>query len=138
MHALELPKFHKSMGEVASPLDAWCYFLIHGAELDKNDLPAAFRHSAVAQAVEVLHIMAQNDVEWERYQARLKNQRDQNMFLMDAREKGLKEGVVKLIHFCQRMLKLASTPQDELMALPLEELQGRADALEQKLAGTRP
>ena len=125
--------------EMQMNASGWCYFLIHGAELDKNNLPAALRNSAVELAMEVMHIMAQNDVEWERYQARLKNQRDQNMFIINARKKaekafneGLKKGLVKHIHFCQRLLKLALTPQEELLALPLEELQARADELEQQ------
>ena len=41
MHLLELPKFAKTVEKLADPLDVWCYFLVHGADLDPDNLPDA-------------------------------------------------------------------------------------------------
>ncbi len=151
VHVLELPKFRKAPAELSGPLDAWLYFMIHGAELDTDSLPEPLRVPAMQKAMEVLEIMSKNEIEWERYQSRLKFQRDQNMYVKDAHdqgveegrgkglqeglEKGLKEGAVGRIHLCQRMLKAPLTPRDELLALTLENLDAKAAALESQVAG---
>ena len=41
IHLIELPKLKKSVEELTSALDRWCYFLRHGAELDPEQLPAS-------------------------------------------------------------------------------------------------
>lgn len=83
--------------------------------------------------------MSQNDVEWVRYQSRLKFQRDQNMYLKDATDKGLKQGleqgeILGQIHAYQRLLKLPLTSREELLALSLDEGRAQAQDLEQQLA----
>jgi predicted transposase/invertase (TIGR01784 family) len=39
IHVIELPKFRRSAEELVDPLDVWCYFLKHGAELDTDKEP---------------------------------------------------------------------------------------------------
>ena len=91
--------------------------------------------------------MSQNEVEWARYQSRLKFQRDQNMYLKDATDKGLKEGrekgreegleqgeILGQIHAYQRLLKLPLTSREELLAVSLDGLRAQAQDLEQQLA----
>ncbi len=117
--------------------------MIHGAELDLDNLPAALRTPAVQRAMEALAMMSQNDLERERYQARLKEQRDRVSYIKDAREQGLQEGraegeMVGRIHVYQQLLKQPLTPRDELLALPLAELQARAEALERQLGAAGP
>ena len=92
MHLIELPKFRKTPEALADPLDVWCYFLVHGAELDTDALPQALRIRAVPRAMEVLQMLTQNDLERERYEARLKAERDRFMFLKAAKEQGQAEG----------------------------------------------
>jgi hypothetical protein len=46
-------------------------------------------------------------------------------------EKGLKEGVVELIHAFESLLKKPLSSQQELLALPLQELRARAEELTQ-------
>ena len=134
IHVVELPKFHKTAEELTDPLDVWCYFLVHGANLDTDNLPAALRTPPVRRAMEVLAMMTQSELERDRYEARLKFQRDQFSFVKDALAEGLEKGeVLGRIHLCQRMLKVPLTPRAELLALPLAELLARVAALEQQL-----
>ncbi len=138
MHLIELPKFKKTAEELASPLDVWCYFLVHGAELDTDNLPQALRSRAVPRAMEVLQMLTQSDLERERYEARLKAERDRFSFLKAAKEQGMAEGrvqgeLVGRIHLCQRFLRLPIISAGELLALPLAELQARAEVLEQQV-----
>jgi hypothetical protein len=116
--------------------------LVHGAELDPDNLPEALRTPAVRRAMEVLKMLTQNDQERERYESRLKAQRDQYSFAECARDEGRNEGreeglakgeVLGRIHVYQRLLKLPLTPREDLLGLPLVELQARAAALEQQL-----
>src|SRR5262249_28318712 len=84
MHLLELKKFQKTAADLTDPLDVWCYFLVHGEELDSDNLPAALQKSPVRRALEVLNVLSQSDLERERYQARLKEQRDRRMYVKAA------------------------------------------------------
>jgi len=134
--------------------DIWCYYLVHGAELDADSLPARLAIPSVRRAMEVLEMLTQNDLERERYETRLKAQRDQISFVLDAREEGLEVGLaqgraqgraegqqegvqqgelVGRIHAYQRLLKLALTPGEELLAFSPAELARKAEALEQQL-----
>jgi predicted transposase/invertase (TIGR01784 family) len=153
MHVLELPKFRRTAQELADPLDVWCYFLVHGADLDTDNLPQALRVPAVQRALEVLNMLTQNDLERQRYEARLKDQRDRSSFLKYAleeaekrrqegleqgRQEGQKEGQVDRIHLCQRLLKLPLTPPEELLTLSLADLRAKAESLEQQLGLAGP
>jgi predicted transposase/invertase (TIGR01784 family) len=138
IHVLELPKFRRTAEELADPLDVWCYFLVHGADLDTDKLPAALRTPTVRRAMEVLEMLTQSDLERERYESRLKAQRDHYSFLKYAREEGLREGreegeILGRIHLCQRLLKAPLTPREELLVLSLDELRAKAEAMEQQL-----
>jgi hypothetical protein len=87
-------------------------------------------------------MVTQSDLERERYAARLKFQRDMSTALREAREegleqgleRGLKEGWVRQIHSYQRLLRRTPTPTEQLLALPLEELERSAQQLEAELA----
>jgi predicted transposase/invertase (TIGR01784 family) len=142
VHLVELPKFHLGPEELNEPLDVWCYFLVHGAHLDPDNLPAALRRPPVQRAMEVLRMLTQSDLERERYQARLKAERDRVMLTEGIRAEtweqalgqGLEQGqLLGRIHLCQHLLKLPLTPSAELLSLPLSELQTRAAALEGQL-----
>lgn len=75
-------------------------------------------------------MMTQDQLEKERYEARLKAQRDMSTSLTVARQEGM---LIGAIHICQRQLGQAITPADDLAALPLEELEQLAQRLEAEL-----
>ena len=75
-------------------------------------------------------MLTQDDLERERYEARLKALRDHNTFVQyaqEAQEIGRQEGRIEgekigIIHFCERLLDRQETPKEQLLGLPLEEL----------------
>jgi predicted transposase/invertase (TIGR01784 family) len=147
IHLVELPKFKKTATELVTPLEVWCYFLVHGAALDVNTLPEAMRGGALRRAMEVRKMLTQDEQERERYESRLKAQRDLYSITDAARDEGREQGleqgiqqgeVLGRIHSCQRLLKLPLTPREELLGLPVAELHARAAALEQQLDASAP
>jgi hypothetical protein len=84
--------------------------------------------------MEILGMLSQNDVERERYQARLKWERDQTAFIDEARMEGQDKGeLIGRIRAFQQLLKFPMTPKAELGNLQVEELQQKAGALEAQL-----
>jgi len=119
---------------LTTPLDVWLYFLRHGERLDTEALPAALAAVAeIHRAMEELQMVTQSDLERERYEARLKFQRDYSAGLADAREDGRKEGEVRQIHTLERLLRRAQTSAAQLLELPLEDLERWAQQLEAEL-----
>jgi predicted transposase/invertase (TIGR01784 family) len=140
MHLVELPKFKKTVDQLKDALDRWCYFFAHGDELDPDKLPLALQNPTMEQAVEVLKMIKQTDLE--RYEARLKAQRDAVSFAEEARDEGLEEGIelgidlgqiIGRIHLCQDLLKQPSTPTAELRSLPMDALQDLFERLKRTL-----
>jgi predicted transposase/invertase (TIGR01784 family) len=76
IHVIELTKFRKELAELTTPLDMWLYFLQNGIGLDADKLPSRLDTPQIGQAMEVLKMLAQNDMERELYEGRLKAQRD--------------------------------------------------------------
>jgi predicted transposase/invertase (TIGR01784 family) len=76
IHLVELPKFGKDPAELVDSLEAWCYFLKNAADLDSEALPAGMQKPAVQKAMEVLTVIAQTDLEREKYEATLRWERD--------------------------------------------------------------
>lgn len=150
MHFIELPKFTLTPELIQSDLERWVYFLKHGASLDSEQLPASLDTSTIRQALEVLNVFRQNEVEYERYLDRLKAKRDASTRtnLDGARKYGYDHGrdegyelgakvvLSRQIQFLQQLLKQPQTPNEELAGLSVEELSRRAAQLEQQsLAG---
>ena len=74
------------------------------------------------------------DRERERYQARLKWERDQTAFIDEARQEGQQKGQwIGRIQLCQELLSLPSTTKEELTALAVAELRAKAQLLEQQI-----
>jgi predicted transposase/invertase (TIGR01784 family) len=138
VHILELSKFTRSAAELASPLDVWLYFLKHAETLDTDKLPAALDVPEVRRALGELAMLTQSELERERYEARLKLQRDIYTSTAVARDEGLAEGLakgeVKRVHFCQRLLQRALTPTEQLLQLSLDELSRLAEQLEAEVS----
>lgn len=125
VHLIELPRFTKPAEQLSSPLDRWCYFLRHGAELDLDHLPASLDAPMIRRAMEVLTVWTQEEREREAYEQRLKFQRDQSSLMREVREAHIaKERGVAIgqIHAYQEVLKQPQTPEAELVALSQENL----------------
>lgn len=157
IHVLELPKFVCRVEELQTPLERWLYFLRHGEELDPDHLPATLQDPVIKRAVEELRMMSQSELERERYEARLKWQRDVSTALAEARRegevkgraegeargraegeaKGRTEGLVQQAQLCQRLLGQPMTPTEALRQLPLSELEQRVRELEAELTSRR-
>ena len=149
IHLLELPKYRRSAQEVVGPLDQWLYFLCHAADMDRMRLPAPLQVPEICRAMEDLEMISRNDLERERYEARVKLERDERSRLVAAKEKGLEEGLgkglekglekglklglVDQIHLYQRLLKCERTPAQDLLAMSLAELRKLAAELDASL-----
>jgi predicted transposase/invertase (TIGR01784 family) len=136
MHILELPKFTKSAGELASPLDRWLYFLRHGEHLDTEALPGTLDVPEIHRALGDLLMMTQSELERERYESRLKMQRDIYTALAEARNEGRLEGRIERVHLLQRLLRRAQTPLEQLRAQPLADLERLANQLEAEVTSS--
>jgi predicted transposase/invertase (TIGR01784 family) len=149
-HILELPKFTKSAVELTSGLDIWLYFLRYADKMDTEDLPKALTQYPLALlALEELKMLAQTDQERERYESRRKAQLDYNTGVKVARMEGRDEGrlegrlegrdegrveeKVGVINFCERLLKRAETPREQLASLTFEQLNHLANDLQAQL-----
>jgi predicted transposase/invertase (TIGR01784 family) len=146
-HFLELPKFNKGLDDLKTGLDVWLYFLRHGEMIDDAALPAVLARPTIIRAVEVLRMITQSDIEREKYEARLKYQLDQNTLnnalrraedtARQAEQRGEQRGKqIGLIQAFERILQRPATPEEQLLAMPLEDLTRLAAELEkQALSG---
>jgi predicted transposase/invertase (TIGR01784 family) len=134
VYTLELPKFHKRDVELLDGLDIWLYFLRYAAKIDSDALPKALDHPLVLQAMEELKMIAQSDIERERYEARRKAQMDYDTGMEEARMQGEATGLAKgmkigVIQYCEGLLQFSTTSREHLEKLSLEELTRLADEL---------
>ena len=90
IHLLEIPKFHRAVEALREPLDFWLYFLQNGKELDADALPSRLARPEIQQAMEVLKMFSQSELERDRYENRLKGWRDYRA-LVRAREEAIQE-----------------------------------------------
>lgn len=90
---LELPKFKLAPENLNDPLDRWLYFLRNAENLDSECLPPTLNQPDIQKALEELAMLSQDDLERERYKARLRVQRDEHSRLVSAREDGWEEGL---------------------------------------------
>ena len=86
------------------------------------------------RAVEELKMLTQTDIERERYEARRKAQLDYNSGIKAARTEGQRIGE---IHLCERLLKRAETPLEQLQSLSPEELTRLAEELQTQVLSQR-
>jgi predicted transposase/invertase (TIGR01784 family) len=146
VHAIELPKFTRTLAELRTPLDFWLYFLKNGGELDADALPDALNRPDQQKAMGVLKMLAQSDVERELYEGRLKAKRDMQTLetLRDQwqqryeaanreRDEARKQGFVRQIQLCHRLLKRPAAPVDDLLGRNVEELREQAERLEREV-----
>jgi predicted transposase/invertase (TIGR01784 family) len=133
IHILELPKFALAADDLKTMKEKWCYFLKHAESLDPERMPATLTDPPVMKAMEVLMKLSQSAQERDRYENRLKWERDISVIKKDAREEGVKEGLVGKIQLCQRVLKHTPTPTEQLAQMSLDDLRRLAEDLERQL-----
>jgi predicted transposase/invertase (TIGR01784 family) len=88
---LELPKFTKSLDELASHADKWLYLLKHLSKLDEP--PAVLAEGVLTQLFEVAEIANFSVAEQDSYQDSLKYYRDLNNVVDTARQEGEQTGI---------------------------------------------
>jgi hypothetical protein len=103
--------------------------------MDTEALPVALREQPLARrAVEELKMLTHTDFDHERYESRRKAQLDDatglNVAHDEGREEGEKRGVVRTIHFCERLLRRTETATTQLLGLTVAELNRLADELQ--------
>jgi predicted transposase/invertase (TIGR01784 family) len=130
IHLLELPKFTRPVEQLTDPLDVWLYFLRYADRLDPDALPAPLQVPVIQQAMKELKMLTQDDLERERYEARIKLQRDASSRVAAARIEG---SLIGRIQMCQSLLKRPVTSEEELLAMSLEQLQRLVDQLQHEL-----
>ena len=144
VHVVELPKFDRTATELTTGCERWSYFLRHADELDTDRLPAPLQTPAIKKAMEVLRMLTQNDLDREKYEARLKFRRDENARLSDALQRGEARGeargvergvLIGHVQLYEKVFKLEPTPQATLLAMPLEQLRELVEQFNVQLAG---
>lgn len=156
LHILELRKFDKRIEQLATPLDRWLYFLRHAETLDLDFLPRPLDVPEIRWALGDLIMISQSEIERERYESRLKTQRDAYSLQVEARnalerglqqgreqgreegreegrEQGRVEGQIARIQSFQRLMRQDITAVEQLQQLPVADLQRFAERLEAEL-----
>jgi predicted transposase/invertase (TIGR01784 family) len=130
VHILELAKFKLRAEELTTAVDRWLYFLCHAEELDTKRLPPTMDHPEIHQALGELSTMTQTELERDRYESRLKMQRDIAAAMAEARIEVRVQEISRHIRGYQRMLQLGETPQNQLCSMALDELERLEQHLE--------
>jgi hypothetical protein len=116
LHLLEIPKFHCELEALREPLDFWLYFLQNGKELDADALPGPLARPDIHKAMEVLKVFSQSELERDRYENRLKAQRDL-MALKREREDAVREleDTTRELEVATRELEVAKREREDAM-----------------------
>jgi predicted transposase/invertase (TIGR01784 family) len=152
LHVIEIPKFTRDLGDLREPLDFWLYFLKNGERLDADALPGPLDTPQIRRAMEILKMFAQNALERELYEGRLKAERD--LQTLETQRKTLEaerdqwqqryveaqndvhNSLAKRIQLCERLLGRSVSTSEELAAREVEELRGMADRLEREVTNS--
>jgi hypothetical protein len=149
VHILELPKFNKPIEELATPLDRWLYFLRHAPVLDSEALPETLNVPEVLWALGDLMMIVRSEQDRERYESRLKMQRDIYTALAERGDeehaKGREEGRAEEraerwrddIRFLQEVLGQHVISAEELETLSLSGLESLVTRLRAELKASR-
>jgi predicted transposase/invertase (TIGR01784 family) len=146
VHVLQLPKFIRQADKLENDLEAWLYLFRNPESIDLDHLPARLNQPVFRRAIKELEMLTQDEQERMRYEARMLAIRTQQTLVEEAEERGMEKGreegiekgeFIGRIHLAERLLKRLQTPSDDLVQLPLDDLNRRAEELERKLTGER-
>ena len=87
---LELPKFHKSVDELVTDFDKWCYLLRHLPEL--TDRPQRLQEKVFSKVFEIAEIAKYSPAEAAAYEDSLKIYRDLKNVIDTAYDEGKADG----------------------------------------------
>lgn len=90
---LELPKFTKTIEELNSDFDKWCFLLKHLSEL--TDRPARLQEKVFRKVFELAEISQYTDTEYDTYEESLKVYRDLKNVVDTAFDDGKAEGIAE-------------------------------------------
>jgi predicted transposase/invertase (TIGR01784 family) len=93
---IELPKFNKSIDELNTIIEKWCYFFKHAEETKETDLTKIVGSDLVIkEAYEELNSLSWTEEERNTYEKELKSDRDFIGIIGAAKEEGEKIGIEK-------------------------------------------
>lgn len=98
IYVVQLPKFTKTVEEVVTPLDQWVYFFKHAQELDVGNLPEPLTRPGINRALEVLKMVKEAELDYERYEARrrvLLDEVSQRSWEEKARKRARVDGLIE-------------------------------------------
>jgi predicted transposase/invertase (TIGR01784 family) len=157
IHIFQLVNFRKTASELSDPLEKWIYFLNNGKDLEVEELPASLQEPQIQEAVRTLHMLTQDELERERYEAREKARRDAISWqkMLENAQRAVEQsqqqaeqakveaeqvkaeakaervqGLITQIRLCERWLKRTPVPEEHLKALSPEQLQQMMDQLQ--------
>jgi predicted transposase/invertase (TIGR01784 family) len=133
LHLLEIPKFHCELEALREPLDFWLYFLQNGKELDADALPGPLARPDIHKAMEVLKVFSQSELERDRYENRLKAQRDL-MALKREREDAVREleDTTRELEVATRELEVAKREREDAKREREDAKREREDAMRER------
>jgi hypothetical protein len=83
--------------------------------------------------MEALVMFTQDEIERARYLSRKMAQHDHVTAVNDAKREGLRQGILELIQFCQRLLNEPQASEQDVANRSMAELKSMADELENRL-----
>ena len=139
IHLLELPKYTPLDDnlQIADPRDQWMYFFRRAEGSTVEELLDRLPDPVFKRAVGVLEMISRTPDQRRHYDARLKWELDENTRIQTAFEEGEARVRIELIRTLEELLRLQISSDAELRGKSLEELQQRAQFL-QDIIRNRP
>ena len=139
IHLLELPKYAplEDNVRIADPRDQWMYFFRRAEGSTVEELLDRLPDPVFKRAVGVLEMISRTPDQRRHYDARLKWELDENTRIQTAFEEGEARVRIELIRTLEELLRLQISSDAELRGKSLEELQQRAQFL-QDIIRNRP
>ncbi len=142
-HFLQLPRFSKAETELATELDKWLYFLRHAEKMNVDLLPAALQSAPLVQAMGVLNMLSQAEIDREAYEAAWKAQLDYNSYIRpqieqaerieEAERKGRKIGSINLYRVLNSLVGLPEPSEEEIQSWSIELLAEKTEILQRTI-----
>ncbi len=114
-HVIELPKLPKELKENSTDILLWAKFI--NAEREEEFKMLASKNTYIDSAYERLQVISQDKQKQMEYDARQKAILDHNQMVLEATEKGLKQGIEKGIEIVAKKLIAAGYPTDTIAQL---------------------
>ena len=142
IHVIEFPRFMNAVDNLSGTLEEWVYLLRNAEQMDPGQLPEPLAQPVYSNAMKEWQMLTQNDLERERYNARLKLARDERGIIKAAREAGREEGreegrqegaIAGRVQLLEELLGLPVTAMDALTQLSLTHLHELARKLSDQL-----